>query len=66
MTSVVVIIDFIVTVTMMNPGELKQLNEKLLKQIQGENFSILFGLGLYCFVIKLSLKKKKSDGFTVS
>lgn len=47
MTSVIVIIDFIVTVTVMTLGELKQLNEKLLKQIQGENFSILFGLGLF-------------------
>ena len=49
MTSVVVITDFIVTVTTMSPGELKQLNEKLLKQIQGENFSILCsGFVLLC------------------
>lgn len=36
--TLVVIIAFIVTVAMMSLGELKQLNEKLLKQIQGENF----------------------------
>lgn len=49
MTLVVVITHFIVTVTMMTSGELKQLNEKLLKQIQGENFSVLcFGVVLLC------------------
>lgn len=49
---VVVITYFIVAVTTMTLGELKQLNEKLLKQIQGENFSMLFVLGLWCFIIK--------------
>lgn len=60
MTLVVVITDFIVAVTTMSLGELKQLNEKLLKQIQGENFSILFVFGLWCFIFKngLVLKKK--------
>lgn len=48
-TLVVVVTHFIVTVTMMTSGELKQLNEKLLKQIQGENFSVLwFGFVLLC------------------
>lgn len=60
---------------MMTPGELKQLNEKLLKEIQGENFSVLFVLFSCCFLIKKIKKKKsknqtetnqkKSDGFTV-
>lgn len=59
MTLVVVITDFIVAVTTMTLGELKQLNEKLLKQIQGENFSILFVLGLCCFVITKGLVLKK-------
>lgn len=63
MTSVVVITDFIVTVTMMTPGELKQLNEKLLKQIQGENFSILSVSGLCCLVIKILFKKTNCSGF---
>lgn len=36
---------------MMTSGELKQLNEKLLKQIQGENFSVL------CFVFVLLCSK---------
>lgn len=60
MTLVVVITDFIVAVTTMTLGELKQLNEKLLKQIQGENFSILFVSGLWCFIFNngLVLKKK--------
>lgn len=49
---VVVITYFIVAVTTMTLGELKQLNEKLLKQIQGENFSMLFVLGLWRFIIK--------------
>lgn len=57
-TLVLVITNFIVTVTAMTPGELKQLNEKLLKQIQGENLSVLFGLGLCCFLIwKICFKK---------
>jgi len=60
-----VITDFIVTVNTMTTGELKQLNEKLLKQIQGEKLSVLFVLVLYCFVIKNLLLKKNSDGFTV-
>lgn len=55
---------------MMTLGELKQLNEKLLKQIQGENFSILFGLGLCFFVKKKILWKKRKktncDGFPIS
>lgn len=42
---------------MMTPGELKQLNEKLLKEIQGENFSVLFVLFSCCFLIK-KIKKK--------
>lgn len=50
---------------MMTTGELKQLNEKLLKQIQGEKLSVLFVLVLYCFVIKNLLLKNKSGGFTV-
>lgn len=59
MTLAVVITDFIVAVTTMTLGELKQLNEKLLKQIQGKNFAILFGLGLLCFVITKGLVLKK-------
>lgn len=43
---------------MMTPGELKQLNEKLLKQIQGENFSVLFVLPLSCFMVNKILFKK--------
>lgn len=60
-----VITNFIVTVNTMTTGELKQLNEKLLKQIQGEKLSVLFVLVLYCFVIKNLLLKKKRGGFTV-
>lgn len=59
MTLVVVITDFVLAVTTMTLGELKQLNEKLLKQVQGENFSILFVLGLWCFVIKKRCGFKK-------
>lgn len=44
---------------MMTPGELKQLNEKLLKEIQGENFSVLFGLFSCCFLIKKIKKHNK-------
>lgn len=54
-----VIMDFILTVNTMTPGELKQLNEKLLKQIQGENFSVIFVLPLCCFVVNKILFKKK-------
>lgn len=44
----------------MTPGELKQLTEKLLKQIQGEKFSVLFVFGFVLLCNKeSSIKEEK-------